>query len=276
MPAQRRRAVPPPSGSRVLVAIPWSPATTSPRSTPGDGGSFENGRAMIEESMTILVVEEEPRLRDSLVSLLRGDGHRVEVADDGPAALRRGSARPYDLVLLDPDMLKMPGRDFCRMFRRARPSVSILMLTPEGPRNGSGPVRRDGDGTVAEPVRRSELLHRVHELRNRALSNGPEFVDVAGGRIDFERRCMVARGDRVGLTKREVGILRWLHRHRDRAVSRAELLENVWGVPGDLQTRTVDMTISNLRHKIEPDPSQPAIVITVKGVGYAWGNSSEH
>jgi DNA-binding response OmpR family regulator len=84
-------------------------------------------------------------------------------------------------------------------------------------------------------------------------------------------RNFVVEQPQVHLTKREVDILSWLYHHRNRAVSRPELLENVWGVPGDLQTRTVDMTISNLRHKIERDPSSPRIVVTVKGVGYAWG-----
>ena len=77
------------------------------------------------------------------------------------------------------------------------------------------------------------------------------------------------------LTPREVGILRWLHRHRGRAVSRAELLENVWGASADLQTRTVDMTIAKLRQKIEPDPASPKIVVTVLGAGYAWGADDE-
>jgi two-component system response regulator RegX3 len=230
---------------------------------------------MMDESMTILVVEEEPQLRNSLVTLLQQDGHRVEVADDGPTALQQGSARSYDLVLLDPEMLRMPGRDFCKILRRARPSVSILMLTPDGTTNGSTVGERGADDYVPMPVRQSELLTRVHELRERSKVNGPDFVDVAHGRIDFEHARIEVGADETPLTKREVGILRWLHRHRDRPVSRAELLENVWGVPGDLQTRTVDMTISNLRHKIESDPSQPQVVVTVKGVGYAWGTSPE-
>ncbi len=75
----------------------------------------------------------------------------------------------------------------------------------------------------------------------------------------------------ISLTAREVDILRWLFHHRTRAVSRAELLEQVWDAPGDMQTRTVDMTMANLRQKIERDPSAPQIVVTVKGVGYAWG-----
>ena len=85
-------------------------------------------------------------------------------------------------------------------------------------------------------------------------------------------RCEARRdGATTSLTPREVGILGCLFRHRGRAVSRAELLEKIWGAPGNLETRTVDMTISNLRQKIETDPTRPELVVTVKGVGYAWG-----
>ena len=73
------------------------------------------------------------------------------------------------------------------------------------------------------------------------------------------------------LKREAAGILRWIHRHRARAVSRSELLERVWGSSGNLQTRTVDMTIANLRQKIERDPTEPRIVLTVTGAGYAWG-----
>ena len=86
------------------------------------------------------------------------------------------------------------------------------------------------------------------------------------GRLEADRDGEIAR-----LTPRETGILRWLYRHRARAVSRSELLERIWGTSGELQTRTVDMTIANLRQKIERDPADPQIVLTVKGAGYAWG-----
>ena len=85
----------------------------------------------------------------------------------------------------------------------------------------------------------------------------------------------VREEDSVKITPREAGILRWLHRHRARAVSRGELLERIWGSSGDLQTRTVDMTIANLRQKIERDPSEPRILLTVTGAGYAWGGDEE-
>ena len=77
----------------------------------------------------------------------------------------------------------------------------------------------------------------------------------------------------IALTAREVGVVRWLYRHRARTVSRGELLEHVWNTRPDMETRTVDMTIAHLRHKIERDPANPAIIVSVKGVGYAWGQA---
>ena len=116
------------------------------------------------------------------------------------------------------------------------------------------------------------MLARVEALgrRARVAPAEPELIEFDGCSFDLGR-CVAQRdGEPVPLTAREVGILRWLHRHRNRSVSRSELLEQVWGTVGTLQTRTVDMTIAKLRQKIERDPAQPAIIVTVTGVGYAW------
>jgi DNA-binding response OmpR family regulator len=93
---------------------------------------------------------------------------------------------------------------------------------------------------------------------------------VEGAVIDLARMVVVRGEARVALTPREVGIVRWLFRHQDRVVSRAELLEQVFGQRGDLQTRAVDMAIAVLRKKVEPDPANPKVIVSVKGAGYAW------
>jgi DNA-binding response OmpR family regulator len=103
----------------------------------------------------------------------------------------------------------------------------------------------------------------------------PEILEADGCTLDLGRLEAVREESTFKITPREAGILRWLHRHRSRAVSRSELLERIWGSAGDLQTRTVDMTIANLRQKIERDPSEPRILLTVTGAGYAWGGDEE-
>ena len=229
---------------------------------------------MIAEPLRILVIEDEPDLQRSLASLLEREGYRVEVVGDGPTAIECAN-RPYDLVLLDRDLPKTDGEDLCRHLRRARPRVPILMLTgaPSGDGRANGAA---ADDYVAKPFGADELLGRVAALRRHVRSGRePERIRIPDCDLDLEHGVAVRDRRRVHLTPREIDILRWLYEHRARAVSRAELLERVWGVPGDLQTRTVDMTISNLRRKIEAVPSKPRIVVTVKGVGYAWGKTAE-
>jgi DNA-binding response OmpR family regulator len=133
------------------------------------------------------------------------------------------------------------------------------------------------DDYLTKPFAVRELLARINALGRRAASapTEPEIVEADGCSIDLGR-LQASRGDTaVALTPREAGILRWLHRHRARAVPRAELLERIWGSSSDLQTRTVDMTIANLRQKIERDPSYPKIIVTVTGTGYAWAEGDQ-
>jgi DNA-binding response OmpR family regulator len=224
--------------------------------------------------MRILVVEDEPVLREGLVDLLRGAGHDVEAAGDGVTAGERAAREDFDLLVLD---VTLPGEDgltACRRLRRQRPHLPVLMLTARAaePQKVQG-FEAGADDYVTKPFGALELLARVEALgrRARAIPADPEVLEVDGCRLDLGR-LQGRRGEReFTLTAREASIVRWLYRHRGRAVSRAELLESVWGLRADLETRTVDVTIANLRQKIEADPARPALVVAVKGVGYAWG-----
>ncbi len=228
--------------------------------------------------MNILVVEDDPMLRDGLADLLSGAGHEVETATDGAAGARLGREGRFDLVVLDLMLPQLDGIEVCRRLRTVRPALPILMLTARGAEDDKVKGLRAGaDDYVTKPFGARELLARVAALGRRALAAPaePEVIEVDGCVFDLGR-CTGRRGDReISLTAREVGILRWLYRHRARSVSRAELLEQVWGTVGTLQTRTVDMTIAKLRQKIERDPSKPEIIVTVTGVGYAWAGDSE-
>jgi DNA-binding response OmpR family regulator len=149
--------------------------------------------------------------------------------------------------------------------------MPILMLTARGSEDDKVRGLMEGaDDYVTKPFSARELLARVRVLGRRAPSESLDEVQVVGAVIDLAR-MVVVRGDaRVALTPREVGIVRWLHRHQDRVVSRAELLEHVFGQRGDLQTRAVDMAIAVLRKKLESDPANPTLIVSVKGAGYAW------
>lgn len=225
--------------------------------------------------MRILIVEDETPLREGLMDLLNAAGHESEAAADGPGGLDLATREAFDLLILDLMLPGMDGLEVCRLVRQARPDLPILMLTARGSEDDKVVGFAAGaDDYVAKPFGVRELLARVEAFARRARSTPAtaEVVESAGCRFDLGRHEASRDGHTEQLTPREVRILRWLYRHRNRAVSRSELLEEVWGVNADMQTRTVDMTIAKLRQKIERDPANPEIVVTVTGVGYAWGD----
>ena len=151
--------------------------------------------------------------------------------------------------------------------------MPILMLTARGSEDDKVRGLMEGaDDYVTKPFSARELLARVRVLGRRAPAG--ESLDEVAGRRRGDRSRAHGRGPRRDrgstLTPREVGIVRWLHRHQDRVVTRAELLEQVFGQRGDLQTRAVDMAIAVLRKKLEADPARPTLIVSVKGAGYAW------
>ena len=220
----------------------------------------------------ILVVEDEPVLRDGLVDLLRGSGHDVDAAADGGSALRRLAERPFSIVLLDRRLPDGEGLLLCPEIRRLRPGVLILMLTSRASEDEKVDGLRGGaDDYVTKPFSSRELLARIEALARRLPPRGPERIESGGIRIDFEKLLLERGGDPIRLTAKEAAILRFLHGNRGKSVSRSELLESVWGLRPDLETRTVDATIANLRKKIERDPARPTIVVSVRGLGYTWG-----
>ncbi|HYI11624.1 MAG TPA: response regulator transcription factor [Thermoanaerobaculia bacterium] len=228
----------------------------------------------------ILIVEDERSLREGLVALLTKHDFAVDAVGDGLTGAERGAQSDVDFVLLDLTLPRLDGVEVCRRLRMARSALPILILTARGSEEERVKGLNAGaDDYLTKPFGTHELLARIEALRRRA-SVAPadaERVEIDGCLLDLGRCEARRNGSAVALTPREVGILRWLHRHRARAVSRAELLQTVWGAPAEateeLETRTVDMTIANLRQKIEREPADPHIVVTVKGVGYAWGRT---
>ena len=228
----------------------------------------------------ILIVEDERSLRDALVDVLSRRGFEVEAEADGAAGLAAALRADVDLLLLDLTLPRIDGVEICRRVRMERPALPILILTARGSEDDRVKGLHAGaDDYLVKPFGTAELLARIDALKRRA-SIAPadaEMLIIDGCVLDLGRCEARRNGSPIALTPREVGILRWLHRHRARAVSRVELLQTVWGAPADaaeeLETRTVDMTIANLRQKIEREPAEPRIIVTIKGAGYAWGQT---
>jgi len=228
------------------------------------------GRLLWGSTVNVLVVEDEPAIREGLVDLLRGAGHEVMSAPDGKKAIAMGRDPAVKMILLDLMLPGIDGLDVCRRLKAARPDLYVLMLTARGSEDDKvNGLKTGADDYITKPFGPRELLARIEAVERRLET--AETLEVDGCLLDLGR-CVARRdGEDIGLTARETLILRLLFNHRGRAVPRSELLERIWDAPGDLETRTVDMTISNLRQKIEREPSRPGIVVTVKGVGYAWG-----
>ena len=228
---------------------------------------------MISDSLQVLVAEGDARFRRVLADALVAAGHRVEAVGDSGAAMRLVDRTAHEALLLDSRLPGGGGYEVCRRIRKVRPSAPVILMVSPG--DAPARLREPGggaDGWIRKPFEPREVLASLRSLRRRVVSAmiAPDLLDVDGVRLDLSRAVAHRDGRSVRLTSREVGILRWLYNHRTRAVSREELLQEVWGVPGDLQTRTVDMTISNLRRKIEIQSAAPRIIATVKGFGYVW------
>jgi DNA-binding response OmpR family regulator len=225
----------------------------------------------------ILIVEDEAHLADGLRFNLEAEGHAVLVEADGAAAARRLEAGDagFDLVILD---LMLPGMSGFEVARRARAAgryMPILILTAKGDVQDLVRGLEEGaDDYLTKPFRLDELLARVRGLlRRRRWSRSesgepPRSVAIGEAVVHFDRFELEARGETHALTTREVGLLRALLEREGQALTRGELLEEVWGLRPDTQTRVVDNFIVRLRRYLEPDPSRPRHIVSVRGHGY--------
>lgn len=226
-----------------------------------------------EPTRKVLIVEDEASIRKALIDLVANAGYSVVSAEDGEAGLRLAEDPSVDIVLLDLMLPKRDGIEVCQKIRERRPGLYVIMLTAKGAEEDKVAGLRSGaDDYVTKPFGAGELLARLESVARRLDMQEETNGAVEADDMSFYlARCIAIRdGDEIHLTAKESAILKLLHQHRDRAVTRAELLEKVWSAPATLETRTVDMTIANLRQKIERNPGDPKIVVTVKGVGYAW------
>jgi len=231
----------------------------------------------------LLVVEDEEHLASGLKFNLEAEGYEVSVHDTGEAALAALTRDPsaVDLVLLDVMLPGIDGFEVIRALRHAGILVPVMMLTARGQKED---VLRGfelgADDYVAKPFDLPILIARIQGVLRRmswregtsgiASSLEQEPFTFSGRRIDFERRTLVRDGKEFSLTLMEAELLGYLVRHEGQNVDRQALLEDVWGVRRDTDTRTIDNFIARLRRVVEDDPSRPRHLQTVRGVGYRF------
>jgi len=224
----------------------------------------------------VLIVEDEQHLAEGLRFNLEAEGFAAEIVDTGEAALARlvGEDRqPYDLVVLDIMLPRKDGFAVVRELREARQFVPVLVLTARGrPEDVLQGFEAGADDYLPKPTELAILLARITSLLRRSAwtKRGADQYTFAGRTIDFEKQELRVNERTLPLTLMEVNLLRYLVQHAGQAVSRKAMLEDVWSLREDTDTRAIDNFVVRLRRYIETDPSKPKHLLTVRGVGYRF------
>jgi two-component system response regulator RegX3 len=221
---------------------------------------------------TILLVDDDPGVLDVVAFMLRREGFDVDEERDGNAALEQARTNAYDIVILDVMLPGMSGTDVCRALR-SESDVPILMLTARDAEiDRVLGLELGADDYVTKPFSTAELLSRVRAiLRRRELdraTGGATVRKLGGLQIDLGRHEVSVDGDRVHLTLSEFKVLSLLAEQPERVVSRRELMQHLWASEHVGDEHACEVHISNLRRKIEHDPTQPERLVTVRGLGY--------
>jgi two-component system response regulator RegX3 len=221
---------------------------------------------------SVLVVDDDPGVLDVVAFTLRREGFDVDEERDGRTALDAARARDYDIVILDVMLPEVSGTDVCRALR-AESDVPIVMLTArDAERDRVLGLELGADDYVTKPFSSAELLSRVRAiLRRRELDRavgGGALRRLGGLQIDLGRQQVTVDGEAVRLTLSEFKVLALLAERPDAVVSRRELMQHLWASEHVGDEHACEVHISNLRRKIERNPSNPQRLLTVRGSGY--------
>lgn len=228
----------------------------------------------MKKQLRILVVEDEDAIRTGLIDVFVFHGYALDSADNGREGLKKALSGQFDLILLDVMLPGMNGFDICNEIRQHDRSLAIIMLTAKtSDEDIIKGLKLGADDYVSKPFSIAQLVQRVEAVlrRSKAVLECSSTIVLAGNiTIDTVNLAGMSEAISLSFTRREIDILIYLAEHCDRPVSREELLTEVWGYGKnlDIETRTVDIHIAKLRRKIEPEPSQPINLLTIRGAGY--------
>ncbi|MGD9588382.1 MAG: response regulator transcription factor [Pyrinomonadaceae bacterium] len=229
--------------------------------------------------MKILIIEDEAHIADGLRYNVEAEGHEAEIAPDGESGLELAGTGLFDAVVLD---VMLPGIDGFEVARRLRESsnyVPILMLTARGrPEDVLKGFEAGTDDYLPKPFELDIFLARLNGMlrrrewtrRETTRARLGDTVEINGKTIDFANLELRSGDETIHLTMMEIKLLRYLIEHEGQTVSRSTILEDVWGLQEDTDTRAIDNFIVRLRKYLEDQPNEPQIVRTVRGVGYKF------
>ncbi|MDP2037603.1 MAG: response regulator transcription factor [Ignavibacteria bacterium] len=218
----------------------------------------------------ILIVEDEPNMRMGLKDNLEFEGYTVETAADGEAGLTMIMANTFDLVILDVMMPKISGFDVCKRVREKGIKTPIILLTAKGEEiDKIVGLELGADDYITKPFSLRELLARIKAILRRVENSTTQIPVVHIGKLEtnFSTYNAYEEGTNVPMSHKEFELLRYLYERRNQTVSRDDILKNVWQQEATT-TRTIDNFVVKLRQKIEINPNEPKIIITVHGIGY--------
>ena len=225
-------------------------------------------------SRTILIVEDEPTVLETLAYNLEQDGYRVVTAVDGPLGIQRFREEPPDLVILDLMLPEISGTEVCRIIRQES-AVPILMLTAKDSEiDKVVGLELGADDYVTKPFGLRELQARIHALLRRSEARltvpAPAVVDLGDVQMDLAGHRLLRAGEPLPIRPKAFELLAFLIRHPGQVFTREQLLQQVWGYDYAGETRTVDVHVHSLRGLVEDDAADPHFLHTFRGVGYVF------
>lgn len=228
----------------------------------------------MDDKKSILIVEDEPKIRSGLVDFLEFHEFEAAEASDGLQAERIVLDKQFDLILLDLMLPKISGEELCRKWRQGGMTTPIIMLTAKGQeREKISGLNLGADDYITKPFSLEELLARINAVLRRtdpAKSVGQKFA-FGGLEVDMLSLKLSRNGDESAISKRQAKMIQFFAANAGRVVSREELYQKLWGESmSEIETRTVDMHIAKLRGIIEQNPAEPVIIKTVRGAGYVY------
>jgi two-component system alkaline phosphatase synthesis response regulator PhoP len=220
----------------------------------------------------LLLVEDEQALRTALEVRLRSEGYVLDTAADGEEGLRKATDIPFDLIILDVMLPYRNGFDLCRDVRQQGLATPILMLTVRDQLiDKVVGLNLGADDYMTKPFETAELVARIQALLRRVPDRTKKGVYEFGSiHVNVPRGEVTRDGKNIYLTRREFQLLCYLIERSGSSVARSELLQSIWGYDTSAYTRTVDTHVGSLRRKLEENPGQPELIVTVPNVGYRF------